>query len=166
MKKLILLFLFSPCVVFAQDDLLEELEKSSTNETEYTFATFKGTRLGNGHTVETKSAGSLEFIFGHRFGAINGGAYEMFGLDQAFVRLGLDYGITDRLSVSIGRNSTDKTMDGYLKYKLFRQQSGAKNFPLSVTALGGLAYKLSPKNNTDVSPDFENVDRLLIQASC
>lgn len=160
MKHIILLFLFSPCVVFAQDDLLGELEKGSPRETEYTFATFKGTRLGNGHTIETKSAGSLEFIFGHRFGAINGGAYEMFGLDQAYVRLGLDYGITDRLSVSIGRNSTDKTMDGYLKYKVLRQQSGVKNFPISVTALGGLAYKLSPKNNSDVSPDFENVDRL------
>lgn len=160
MKKILLLFLLSPCVVLAQNDLLGELEKSSEKETEYTFATFKGTRLGNGHTVETKNAGSLEFIFGHRFGAINGGVYEMFGLDQAYVRLGLDYGITDRLSVSIGRNSTDKTMDGYLKYKLLRQQSGVKNFPVTVTALGGLAYKLSPKNNSDVSADFENIDRL------
>ena len=63
--------------------------KAPKQETEYAFATFKGTRLGNGHTIETKNAGSLEFIFGHRFGAINGGAYEMFGLDQAYVRLGL-----------------------------------------------------------------------------
>jgi hypothetical protein len=160
MKRLILLFLFSPFAAVAQDDLLGELEKGSKQETEYTFATFKGTRLGNGHTVETKNAGSLEFIFGHRFGAINGGAYEMFGLDQAYVRLGLDYGITDRLSVSIGRNSTDKTMDGYLKYKLLRQQHGEKNFPVSITALGGLAYKFSPEKNSDVSPDFENIDRL------
>jgi Membrane bound beta barrel domain (DUF5777) len=160
MKKTLLFFLFSPLVVFAQEDLLGELEKDTKQETEYTFATFKGTRLGNGHTIETKNAGSLEFIFQHRFGAISGGAYEMFGLDQAYVRLGLDYGITDRLSVSIGRNSFDKTMDGYLKYKVLRQSTGVKTFPFSMTLLGGLAYKLSPKNNSDVSPDFENVDRL------
>jgi len=159
MKKIILLLLVSPCLVFGQDDLLGELEKGSAKETEYAFATFKGTRLGNGHTIETKNAGSLEFIFGHRFGAINGGAYEMFGLDQAYVRLGLDYGITDRLSLSIGRNSTDKTMDGYLKYKLLRQSKGAKNFPLSVTALGGMAYKISPKDE-DEPEGFEDVDRL------
>jgi hypothetical protein len=159
MKKIILLFLVSPCLVFAQEDLLGELEKGSAEETEYAFATFKGTRLGNGHTIETKNAGSLEFIFGHRFGAINGGAYEMFGLDQAYVRLGLDYGITDRLSLSIGRNSTDKTMDGYLKYKLLRQSKGAKNFPISVTALGGMAYKISPKDE-DEPEGFEDVDRL------
>ncbi|MBL0744302.1 DUF5777 family beta-barrel protein [Chryseolinea lacunae] len=160
MKKLVLMFLLTPCVVMAQNDLLGELEKDSKKETEYAFATFKGTRLGNGHTVETKPAGTLEFIFGHRFGAINGGSYEMFGLDQAYVRLGLDYGITDHLSASIGRNSTDKTMDGYLKYKLLRQSSGVKNFPVSVTVLGGAAYKLSPKDNKEVAPDFENVDRL------
>lgn len=161
MKRILLsLILISPCVAFAQDDLLGELEKGSKPETEYAFATFKGTRIGNGHTIETKSAGSLEFIFGHRFGLISGGAYEMFGLDQAYVRLGLDYGITDRLSVSIGRNSTDKTMDGYLKYRVFRQSKGVKNFPVSVTALGGAAYKFSPKKNSDVSPDFGNIDRL------
>jgi len=159
MKKIILLLLVSPCFVFAQDDLLGELEKGSAEETEYAFATFKGTRLGNGHTIETKNAGSLEFIFGHRFGAINGGAYEMFGLDQAYVRLGLDYGITDRLSLSIGRNSTDKTMDGYLKYKVLRQSKGAKNFPVTVTALGGMAYKISPKSS-DAPEGFEDVDRL------
>ena len=160
MKRTLLLFLICPFLAVAQEDLLGELEKDSKKETEYTFATFKGTRLGNGHTIETKNAGSLEFIFQHRFGAINGGIYEMFGLDQAYVRLGLDYGITDRLSVSIGRNSFDKTMDGYLKYKLLRQSTGAKTFPVSVTVLGGLAYKLSPKENSDVSPEFENVDRL------
>ncbi|MEP6734841.1 MAG: DUF5777 family beta-barrel protein [Chryseolinea sp.] len=161
MKKLLLIaFLATPFILKAQNDLLGELEKDSKPETEYTFATFKGTRIGNGHTIETKNKGSLEFIFGHRFGSINGGAYEMFGLDQAYVRLGLDYGITDRLSVSIGRNSTDKTMDGYLKYRLLRQSKGKKTFPVSVTVLAGSAYKFSPKNNADVSEDFRNVDRL------
>lgn len=162
MKKLLLLLAIAcaPLLLKAQNDLLGELEKGSEQETEYAFATFKGTRLGNGHTIETKNKGSLEFIFGHRFGAINGGAYEMFGLDQAYVRLGLDYGITDRLSVSIGRNSTDKTMDGYLKYKLLRQSKGKKNFPVSVTVLAGSAYKFSPKKNSDVSDDFQNIDRL------
>lgn len=155
---LVSLILFS-FVAKAQDDLLNELEKDNKS-TDVTIATFKGTRLINGHTIETKPKGSLEFIFQHRFGAINGGAYELFGLDQAYVRLGLDYGITDRLSASIGRNSVDKTMDGFLKYRLLRQSSGAKNIPFSITALGGIAYKLSPQKNSDVSPEFESVDRL------
>jgi hypothetical protein len=145
--------------VFAQDDLMKELEQNQKTDIDYAFQTFKGTRLVNGHTVETKAKGTLEFIFAHRFGAINGGLYEMFGLDDAYVRLGLDYGITDNLSASIGRNSVDKTMDGYLKYKLLRQSKGARSFPVTVTALGGTAYKISPKKSA--APDgFQNVDRL------
>jgi hypothetical protein len=159
MKRIILLLLISPVAVLAQEDLLGELEKGTKQEVDYAFATFKGTRLGNGHTVETKNAGSLEFIFQHRFGAVSGGAYELFGLDQADVRLGLDYGITDNLSVSISRNSVDKTMDGYIKYKALRQSSGAKNFPVTITALAGMAYKLSPEDFEEGS-GLENKDRL------
>src|SRR5688572_30526328 len=129
MKKIILLVILIPFFATAQEDLLGELEKEKSNEPDYTIATFKGTRLVNGHTIETKNAGSLEFIFQHRFGSLDGGLYEMFGLDEAYVRLGLDYGITDRLSVSIGRNSADKIMDGYLKYKVLRQASGTRNVP-------------------------------------
>src|SRR5690242_5992410 len=71
---------------FAQDDLLKELEASQPKETDYVFQTFKGTRLVNGHSVETKAGGDLEFIFAHRFGPLNGGSYELFGLDDAYVR--------------------------------------------------------------------------------
>ncbi len=159
MKKLIFILVLIPGFLFAQDDLLGELDKQ-TKTTDYAFATFKGTRLGNGHTVETKGKNTLEFIFQHRFGAISGGAYEMFGLDQAYVRLALDYGITNNLSVSIGRNSFDKTMDGFVKYKVLRQSKGERNFPVTVTALVSAAYKLSPKTNEEISPDFKNVDRL------
>jgi hypothetical protein len=161
MKQKILLFLLLlPVMAIAQDDLLGELEKNEKAETDYTIASFKGTRLVNGHTIEAKDAGSLEFIFSHRFGTVNSGWYEMYGLDQAYVRIGLDYGFTDQLSASIGRNSIDKTVDGYLKYKVFRQSTGDNTFPISMTALGGAAYKLSPKKNSDVSEDFKSIDRL------
>jgi hypothetical protein len=162
MKKIILLFVLIPFFVNAQEDLLGELEKEKSDGPDYTIATFKGTRLVNGHTIETKNAGSLEFIFQHRFGRVRGGLYEMFGLDDASVRLGLDYGITDNLSVSIGRNSEDKIMDGYLKYRVLRQSSGSKNMPFTLTALGGMAYSIKPSKDDD--PDFKTVDRLAYTA--
>jgi hypothetical protein len=160
MKKFILFFLVAGISVcsFAQDDLMKELEQAQSSDTDYAFQTFKGTRLINGHTIENKAKGTLEFIFAHRFGAINDGLYELYGLDDAYVRLGLDYGLTDNLSVSIGRNSVDKTLDGYFKYKLIRQSKGARSFPVTVTALGGAAYKASPKES-DIE-GFEDIDRL------
>lgn len=156
---LVVLCILAVNVATAQEDLLKELEENQPEETDFSFQTFKGTRLVNGHSVETKSGSELEFIFAHRFGPINGGLYELFGLDEAFVRLGLDYGITDKLSASIGRNSVDKTLDGYLKYRIARQHRGASNFPVTITGLAGTAYKASPKN--DQLPDgFTTVDRL------
>ena len=47
---------------FSQD-LLGELDKQAEPSTVYTSATFKGTRLVNGQTIETKGKGALEFIF-------------------------------------------------------------------------------------------------------
>ena len=86
---------------------MKELEESGEPETDYAFQTFKGTRLVNGHTIEQKAKGTLEFIFAHRFGRVNSGLYELYGLDDAYVRLGLDYGLTNSMSVgpAAGRGS-------------------------------------------------------------
>ncbi len=160
MRSIVLLICLSVTTTWAQDSLLLELEKRNPDEQSVTFATFKGTRIVNGHSVETKPGKTLEFIFSHRFGAINTGWYEMFGLDQAFVRIGLDYGFTDRLSMSLGRNSINKTVDWYAKFKALEQKSGNVNIPVTATLLAGAAFRLEPRRNADVSPTFETVDRL------
>jgi hypothetical protein len=102
-------------------------------------ATFKGTRVINGHSVETPGGGTLVFLISHRFGTLNSGAYNFFGLDQATIRLGLEYGLTNRLAVGIGRNSLEKTFDGFVKYRALRQSTGRGAFPVSVTLLGATA---------------------------
>lgn len=144
-KVLTIGFSFIILCGFAQDDLMAELENQVDPSVIYTLQTFKGTRIINGQSVETKGKGELEFIFSHRFGRINSGSYNLWGLDDAFVRLGLEYGITDRLGVGIGRTSFDKTFDGYLRYKVFRQSTGALRFPLTVTAIATGYIKTSPR---------------------
>lgn len=158
-NSLILLLVLLPLVARAQEDLLSELEKSAKPATDYTTATFKGTRLVNGQTVETKGKGALEFIFAHRFGPINGGWYELFGLDLAYTRLGLEYGLTDRFGLGFGRNAYDKTIDAYARYKLTRQSSGVVNMPFTITAFGIAAVKTSPKKE-DATYDIQLQDRM------
>ncbi|MDZ4715635.1 MAG: DUF5777 family beta-barrel protein [Cytophagales bacterium] len=159
MKNKLVFFLVLVSFPGVSQDLLDELEKKAEPETVYTTATFKGTRLVNGQSIETKGRGALEFIFAHRFGRLNSGAYELFGLDQAYVRLGLEYGITDRLGAGIGRNSEDKTMDAYVRYKFLRQHSGESSMPVTVTAFGMAAVKTSPRKE-DVTFDIQFEDRL------
>jgi Membrane bound beta barrel domain (DUF5777) len=118
---------------FGQDDLLKMLDETQKPVVNYTTATFKSTRIINGHSVETVAKKHLDFRISHRFGAVNSGSYNFFGLDLAYIRLGLEYGINDRLMVGLARNSFEKTYDYFAKYKLLRQSDGAKNMPVSVT---------------------------------
>jgi hypothetical protein len=156
----ILLLICISTAAVAQDDLLKELEKNQAPEVEYIEQTFKGTRLVNGQSVETKGQGELEFIFAHRFGPMNGGLYELFGLDQAYVRLGLEYGVTDRLGFGFGRNSVDKTMDAYGRLKILRQSRGAKVMPVTITAFGQAAIRMSPRKEDDPTGTLTAVNRM------
>lgn len=125
----------------AQDDLLDMLEKETEKDAtpDFVTATFKTTRVINGHSVENLAAGVLDLRISHRFGFLNSGAYELFGLDQATMRLGLEYGLTSRWMVGIGRSTYQKQFDGFTKYKLLRQVSGGA--PLTVSAVGAMMYK-------------------------
>ena len=118
---------------------LDDLFKDSIPTTDYTTATFKTSRLCNGQTVESPAKQELLFLIMHRFGKINEGAYEFFGLDKATERIGLEYGITNDLCVGIGRSTYQKTFDGFVKYKLFKQSKGAKNMPVTVSYFGSIA---------------------------
>ncbi len=113
------------------EDLLLLLEPEQ--EQTYTTATFKTTRIINMHSVENAAAGVMDFRISHRFGFINTGAYDLFGLDQALMRFGLEYGVTDRLMVGMGRSNVNKAYDSFLKYKIIRQGSGKRNVPISVS---------------------------------
>src|SRR5664280_930068 len=85
MRRLSLAFLLSLLTlgIFAQDDLMNILDKNTTKETNYTTATFKSTRVLNGHSIERMQEGQLDVRISHRFGTINSGGYNFFGLDQS-----------------------------------------------------------------------------------
>lgn len=125
---------------FAQEDLLSILGEEE-EQTQYAFASFKTNRIINLHSIENTAAGVLDFKIAHRFGFLNGGLYEMFGLDQASMKLIFDYGITKNLQVGVGRTNFEKIYDGYAKYRFLHQSSGKKNMPISLSYVAGIAVK-------------------------
>ena len=139
----------------AGQDLESLLEDQMSETTEYTSATFKATRILNGHSIERTQEGQLDFRISHRFGRINSGAYEFFGLDQAHIHLGLEYGIKDWIMVGIGRGTFEKTVDGFTKFSLFRQSTGARSMPVSVSFMSGIYVNGLHKSD----PDMENYFR-------
>jgi hypothetical protein len=141
--SLIALLTFFSLAGFAQDDLMKMLEEETEKDKkpDYTTATFKTTRLINGHSVENVAAGVLDFRISHRFGYVSGGAYELWGLDEASMRLGFDYGINRWLMIGIGRSTYQKQYDGFTKVKLLRQSSGSRTMPITLSAIGTIMYK-------------------------
>ena len=70
------------------DALLEELAPLAPQEV---IATFKSGKIINLHTNEYVAAGNLELRISHRFGRLDGGAYELWGLDESTIRICLLY---------------------------------------------------------------------------
>jgi hypothetical protein len=147
-------------------DLEALLDSTSEKKTEYTKATFKSSRVVNLHSVEKVAAGALEFRISHRFGTLNGGAYQLWGLDQATIRLGLDYGISDWLMVGMGRSTYQKTYDFFVKANLLRQSTGARSRPVSVLYFGNIAINTLRNDVLGAEMGFQNrlsyVNQLII----
>jgi opacity protein-like surface antigen len=126
-------FLVIQAMLLHAQDLDALLNEATNSDTEFASATFKSTRIINGHSIERMPGGQLEFRIHHRFGPVNSGAYEMWGLDQASIHFGLEYGITDWVMAGIGRGTYEKAFDGFLKFSLLRQSKGERNMPVSLS---------------------------------
>lgn len=134
-------FLIISYSAFSQDDLLSLLGEEKS--VDIATAAFKTNRVINGHSIENTAKGVMDFKINHRFGAFNNKdvAYSLLGLDNADIRFGFDYGITDKLMIGVGRNSYEKVYDGFLKYRIIRQQTGLKNIPLSISYMANMDFK-------------------------
>jgi len=153
-SAIVLFILFFSNQLTAQDIDLFKMQdaqdkKEKENKTELVTATFKTTRMVNGQSIENVGKGILDLKISHRFGTVNTGAYNFFGLDQATMRIGMDYGVTNRLMVGIGRSTFNKEFDGFLKYRLLRQSTGKRSFPFSVSYAGtAILQSLKPAPTT------------------
>ena len=134
-----ILTLFSPTLA-AQKSLLDELGKDEAT-IEYAKYSFKTNRVINLHSLESTAAGVMDFKISHRFNPVNQGAYDLFGLDGAQQRFGLDFGITDNLTVGVNRNSYKKAYDGFVKYRLLRQSTGKVNMPITLAVMTSAALQ-------------------------
>jgi len=137
-------------------DLEKLLDEAVDEGTNYTSATFKSTRIVTGHSVERMPKGQLDFRISHRFGLINSGAYNFFGLDQANIHLGLEYGINNWLMVGYGRGTFEKTYDGFLKFSILRQSTGTKTMPISLSYFNSLAINTLRWEIPDTKLNFWN----------
>ncbi len=107
------------------------LQSGAQDEPEIIPNSFQGTRLVNEQSANLTEKGKLLLFIQHRFGEIDGGLYELFGLDQATMRMGFEYGFGKNLNLGFGRSTFMKTYDAYGKVRLLQQTSA---FPVTLVA--------------------------------
>ncbi len=142
-------------------DLLSMVDEGTQKkQKEFATSTFKSTRNINFHTTEILGKRSLDFRISHRFGPLNSGANNAWGIDgPANLMLSLEYSHNGRWMVGIARCIENKTAEGFFKWKFIRQ---AKNgWPVNVTYFGGM-YHTFIKQQTGQPIEFYNnvADRL------
>ena len=121
---------------------------------------FEDIILINNQTSEVLRKHTLQIEIQHRFGRIDqgfqeGNNFDLFGIfGSSNIRLGFNFGLTDRIMIGIGGTKNNNLYNVQWKYKLFRQAE-SKGMPVSVTYYGNAAINISS------NPDFLTVSKRL-----
>ncbi|HNP47425.1 MAG TPA: DUF5777 family beta-barrel protein [Bacteroidia bacterium] len=156
----ILFFLLLSSSLFAQDDLLKQLQaEAPAPKKEAVLATFKGNKIINVQTNETVKKNNLDIRINHLFGSIgkeSGGTFHnLYGFDQSQdIRIGAHYGITDRLMTGFSRSKRQENLELLLKFKLLEQTTNQK-VPIGITLYGNTTY--STKDDILIEKDVHRL---------
>ena len=153
-KTFLSIFLFVMCAVNAQEDLLAEFDSVQPNL--YKSAAFKGLKIVNFESTKMISKGELYFVVSHRFGSINTGFEDFFGLDQAVTRLNFLYGITDGINIGVSRSSFQKIYESSLKLRLIREKKNG--FPFTIVSSSNILVNTAL--DRQFLPRLEFINRL------
>ena len=149
---LLLLFVFAASLSAQEEAKAEEKSKA----VRFTFGT--GVLIDN-QTVATPYKGGLELQIHHRFSLIEN-YHNLFGIyGAANTRLGLNYGITDRLMVGAGTTKDYKLQDIQWKY-LILQQTEDNSMPLSLSYYGNIVFDLQQKEAFGPVERYRDIHRL------
>ena len=130
--------------------LLDKLDKEFPEKPIYVIAAFKTTRIGLGHSIETRKKGALEISLYNRYWNIPNFEGQRFLADVVSTRYGLDYSFSDNFTFGLGYTNHDKITDGFVKHKLLKQRKNSKKRFISITLVQGFSHRNSENINEDI----------------
>jgi hypothetical protein len=155
MKKIFIIFIFSLFLspLFAQEEAQEPKSGSPVRNT------FGAELLIDNQTIASPYKGGIELQIQHRFDAIET-IHDLYGIyGSANTRIGLNYGITDRLMIGAGTTKEYSLQDLNWKYAILRQTE-INSMPVSLSYFGNLVVDARAEENFGPSPDFKQIHRL------
>jgi len=152
MKKITLLLLIIPFVLFSQTEETEEVKKDKIPA----YGVFNSLKVVNFESTKLAYKGDLYMVISHRFGSVENGIDDFFGLDNSVTQFKFIYGFYDWLNVGVSRTSNQKKYGLQVKYRIKQQEKNG--FPLTI-----VGYHLITANTSledDIYPKLEFEDRL------
>lgn len=149
--KWLLLFV-CPFVLHAQDDLLKEIDTLPQNQK--VEAAFKSLKIVNLESTKLAGKGDFYFVVAHRFGFVENGFDDFFGLDNANTQLKFVYGLKEWLTIHVARSGFQETYDAAIKYRLFAQ--GDNDFPVTIVGFNSIAINSEMKEEDYPEMEFKN----------
>lgn len=130
-------------LVAQEEDLLKLVGEDQPGRQRVKYA-FKSPRVINSHSIEFLNPGTMDLRILHRFGELSQGYKNFFGLDQASMRLGFDFGVLHNLMVGVGRSTFKKELDAYFKFAPVRQSTGPWSAPVTLALVSGITMDGMP----------------------
>ena len=147
---LVLLFLLVSAFSYSQDE-----ETSEESDKRPQRAPFESAQFMDQQTVIVPTAKTLEFNIQHRFGLVDNGISDLYGIyAPANIRMGFSYTVIENLALGFGFAKFNKYLDLNLKYAIVKQRRDW-SIPVSVTYFGDMAY--DPREDANYA---KNIHRL------
>jgi len=155
MKKLSLLLILTALMpaLSGQD---EDRPKAESKPVRFTFGT---SILIDNQTIMSPYKGGIELEIHHRFSLIEN-YHNLFGIyGAANTRLGLNFGITDRIMIGAGTTKDYKLQDIQWKYLILRQTED-NSMPLSLSYYGNMVLDLREDAAFGPEASYRHIHRL------
>ncbi|MES2330326.1 MAG: DUF5777 family beta-barrel protein [Bacteroidota bacterium] len=115
--------------------------------------TFESNWIFDNQTVMVPKKGTFEMDIQHRFGTVNNGYSDLFGIyAPSNIRIGFSYVIKTNLQLGMGFCKEKLQWDANVKYAIIKQKSTGGS-PVSITYFGNLVVDTRKENNFVTSTD-------------
>lgn len=163
-------------LAIAQDSTVAGVKEAPKQK--FTRATFNSTKIINMQSTEIVTKGTMQFMISHHFGYLynkdlgeTGGqrfrqnAANLFGLNSGIANTYLSFDYSPLAYANVGLAATGRAgFEGWVKFKLLRQQTGAKNVPVSITTYSMASINAGKKVSDEevISNRWAFMNQLLI----
>ncbi len=134
------------CLLLSSTALYSQKKEEPKKTNKPVKATFENAVQINNQSVINPNKKTLDVIIQHRFGVIKN-EKDMFGLfAPSNIRIGFNYGLTNRLAIGIGATKNKHLYDLQWKYIILKQ-TAPKGIPVSVAYYGDFARSAAEQSN-------------------